>query len=473
MIDANYTLSNGDGNSANEARYMALLVPSTLTLTAARNVIVPATSKMYTVRNLSTGGFAVTVKTSAGAGISVPNGKTMILYCNGTDVLDGTTYFTDISVGALDVQSGDALIYSLTVGRGPGAVATNTTFGYQANNSITTSSQHTAIGYRANASMVAMGNIGAPGDGNVALGYKALEVNTGTTSITRNVAVGNAALLGSTTGTLNTAVGSNTAIAITSGTQNVAVGADAMYQAQTSASYNVAVGYQALGGNPVNNNVAVGYKALLNYLGSSLTAVGYHALTGASGSSGTTGNAGCVAVGSNALATLDSVTYGAAVQNTALGFNAGQAHQSGSNNTFIGYTAAGSTVSASNEFTLGNASIATLRCQVTSITALSDARDKTEVAPLPYGLSFVQSLNPVSFTWNTRDGAKVGIKSSGFIAQDLKAAQDAVGAAETLNLVYESNPEKLEATYGNLIPVLVKAIQELKAEFDAYKTSHP
>ena len=86
MTNADYTLTNGNGNAANEARYMALLVPSSLTLTAARNIIVPTSSKSYIVRNLSTGGFAVTVKTSGGSGISVPNGSTMLLYCDGPNV---------------------------------------------------------------------------------------------------------------------------------------------------------------------------------------------------------------------------------------------------------------------------------------------------------------------------------------------------------------------------------------------------
>ena len=87
MIDANYTLLNADGNlGTNEARYMALLVPSSLTLTAARNIIVPSTSKTYIVKNATTGGFSVTVKTSAGAGVEVPNGRTMLLYCDGPNV---------------------------------------------------------------------------------------------------------------------------------------------------------------------------------------------------------------------------------------------------------------------------------------------------------------------------------------------------------------------------------------------------
>ncbi len=87
MTNADYTLTNGNGSAANEARYMALLVPSSLTLTANRNIIVPSTSKMYVVKNATTGGFSVVVKTSAGTGIEVPNGNTMLLYCDGTNVI--------------------------------------------------------------------------------------------------------------------------------------------------------------------------------------------------------------------------------------------------------------------------------------------------------------------------------------------------------------------------------------------------
>jgi hypothetical protein len=121
--------------------------------------------------------------------------------------------------------------------------------------------------------------------------------------------------------------------------------------------------------------------------------------------------------------------------------------------------------SSSNEVTLGDSAITTLRCQVTSITALSDARDKTDVTPLPSGLTTVMALNPVRFTWAMRDGGKVGIRSSGFIAQELQTVDD-----EWLHLVYAENPDKLEATYGNLIPVLVRAIQELKMELDSLRS---
>ena len=57
---------------------------------------------------------------------------------------------------------------------------------------------------------------------------------------------------------------------------------------------------------------------------------------------------------------------------------------------------------------------------------------------------------------------------SGFIAQELQEAQK---DSDYLDLVMDGNPEKLEAKQGNLIPVLVKAIQELSAEVQALKAA--
>ena len=52
--------------------------------------------------------------------------------------------------------------------------------------------------------------------------------------------------------------------------------------------------------------------------------------------------------------------------------------------------------------------------------------------------------------------------TAGFIAQELDEAQT-TGNAEWLNLVLKDNPEKWEATPGNLLPIMVKAIQDLKS----------
>jgi hypothetical protein len=66
-----------------------------------------------------------------------------------------------------------------------------------------------------------------------------------------------------------------------------------------------------------------------------------------------------------------------------------------------------------------------------------------------------------------RDGGKVGVKDIGFIAQELAEVEDALNAHDVLALTYRENPEKLEASYGRLVPILVKAIQELSARLDA------
>jgi hypothetical protein len=81
---SNYTLTVTNGAS-DEARNAVLNI--TGTLTAAINVICPTAAKTYIVKNGTTGGFAITLKTSAGTGISVPNGETTFLYCDGANVV--------------------------------------------------------------------------------------------------------------------------------------------------------------------------------------------------------------------------------------------------------------------------------------------------------------------------------------------------------------------------------------------------
>jgi hypothetical protein len=175
-------------------------------------------------------------------------------------------------------------------------------------------------------------------------------------------------------------------------------------------------------------------------------------------------NASGISVGtSSTYNTIFGFSSGAGItgrNNTVAGYNAATTLTTGSNNTLLGYGANSSSATVSNEITLGNSSITALRCNAT-ITSLSDARDKTNVEPIPAGLAFISELNPVKFTWAMRDGGKVGIDEFGFIAQELQSAQKSTGIHYP-NLVSESNPDKLEASYATLIPSIVKAIQELK-----------
>jgi hypothetical protein len=57
------------------------------TLTALRDVIVPTVRRQWTIFANVTGGFGVRVKTAAGSGITVADGKRAILECDGTNVV--------------------------------------------------------------------------------------------------------------------------------------------------------------------------------------------------------------------------------------------------------------------------------------------------------------------------------------------------------------------------------------------------
>jgi hypothetical protein len=86
MVDANYTLTNFNGIT-NEARNAVLVV--TGTNAAIRDLIPPVQKKLYTIVNNTTGGFAIRVIGVSGTGVSVPNGATCLVYCDGTNFVNG------------------------------------------------------------------------------------------------------------------------------------------------------------------------------------------------------------------------------------------------------------------------------------------------------------------------------------------------------------------------------------------------
>ena len=161
-------------------------------------------------------------------------------------------------------------------------------------------------------------------------------------------------------------------------------------------------------------------------------------------------------------------------ENVHIGYdvNTGLSNPVLANTVVVGYQAAASSASATNEITLGNASIATLRCQVTSITALSDARDKENIEPLSNASAFIKDLKPVKFDWNRRDGISGRKHDMGFLAQDLDEAQSKHGIEDHLDIVYKSNPKALEAAYGKLLPILVQALKEQQEEIEKLKSKN-
>ncbi len=100
--------------------------------------------------------------------------------------------------------------------------------------------------------------------------------------------------------------------------------------------------------------------------------------------------------------------------------------------------------------------------------SVSDARLKEDISTLPYGLNTVMQLNPISFYWKTQfadpnTGNTINLREMrgadlelGFLAQEAKQViPEAVG---------ENEDGTLYVDYVKMIPVLVKAIQELRRD---------
>ena len=82
MVNANYTLTDLNGVS-DEARNAVLVVGGTNS--AIRNIVAPSVNKTYIIANNTVGGFAIIIKTSGGTGLTIPNGATQTVYCDGSE----------------------------------------------------------------------------------------------------------------------------------------------------------------------------------------------------------------------------------------------------------------------------------------------------------------------------------------------------------------------------------------------------
>jgi hypothetical protein len=331
----------------------------------------------------------------------------------------------------------------------------NTGIGHSSLSNLTTGHSNTALGYGSLYS-------NTTGYQNTALGYESLSFNT---EGFHNTTVGYQSLLLNTIGFFNTALGSKSLLSNTTGSENTALGYQSLFS-NTTGYYNTANGLQTLYNNTTgHSNTANGMNALYyNTTGYYNTANGMDALY-----SNTTGSLN-TATGYQSLYSNTTGFY-----NTALGYSSGTGITTGSNLTCIGNNAEPTSGTAANQITLGDNQVTSLRCNVQTITSLSDARDKKNIKDLSLGINFIMKLKPRIYNWDKRewyednksDGSKMKEEpTAGFIAQELDAAQ-ITSNAEWLNLVLKDNPEKWEATPGNLFPVLVKAVQELKTEKDS------
>ena len=162
-------------------------------------------------------------------------------------------------------------------------------------------------------------------------------------------------------------------------------------------------------------------------------------------------------------------------RNICIGDNAGFDITSGGNNIAIGWNTGragsqtpqslGSITTISNEIQMGNNSHVGAYIKI-AWTVTSDARDKGKIKDVPHGLDFVNKLQPKSFEFKLdRKAEKTdGIERYGFLAQDvLELEQD------NAVLINKNDENNLKMTNDYLVPILVNAIQELKAEIEILK----
>ena len=404
-------------------------------------VIVPSNKKLYFVYNNCSSG-TITMKVAGQTGVTVAKGDKQILVSNGTDVQEAITPGVDgettVSITALGVNAGTALTSgsaNVTIGYNAGAAITSgqflTLIGHDAGSAITNNLYTTAVGADA-------GSQYAKSSNNY-FGYAAgRNMNS-----SENCGFGFLSVrgVGGATGGGNSGFGNETLSALTTGSNNVAVGV-------------------------------------------------------ASGLSVTTGG-GNVFVGKGAGYYTSAVTTGS--NNVIIGYNTSSGSASASNRIVIGQQVSGT---ADNRITVGSAgNIAELDLDGsdTSWAASSDERLKENIQTSNIGLDLIASLRPVTYQWKKckdidpsvpgyvpeyDDEGKYNPQSDervhgdgdsvyhGFIAQESEAAI-AANNADVMRMVKQRDDGIYTVAPATLIPALVKAIQELKAEFDAYKSTHP
>ena len=95
---ASFTVLQGDT--------LAVLIEVGGTLTAARNLVLRTINhKLWFVRNATAGGFGITVKTAAGTGVRIPNGKGAWCYGDGTNIVRADTLASPTGGGSLEAQA--------------------------------------------------------------------------------------------------------------------------------------------------------------------------------------------------------------------------------------------------------------------------------------------------------------------------------------------------------------------------------
>ena len=508
-------LTSGTNNVAIGRSAMTAVVTGEYNVAVGRNAGGSITSGNY---NVAIGGLSLDANNTGGGNVAI---GTSSLGANTTG--DGNTAVGNDALSANTTAAGNTAVgISALLANTTGSA--NTAVGKGSLDANTTGGSNVAVGQDALTA-------NTTGAGNIGIGVGALRLNTTAGEVT---GIGDGCLAANTTGATNTAYGAQSLSKNTTGGANTAVGGYSMQnnttghsnfagglnslRANTTAHYNTAVGHSALTANTTGGyNTAVGQNALLAHTtgnfntavgraaagsmtsGSSMTAVGVNA-----GHATTTGNSNTF-IGESA-----GLTNTTGAENTYIGDYAGRAGginmTTGSHNVYIGNSTSGSAVGNIAEIVLGRAILGNgsktftvgvtygttyrktldLTSNATSFSNPSDERLKENITDSSVGLNFINDLRPITYTWKAKKDVPTdmsqyeenstvpcsgtGKTNYGFIAQEVKTAIDNYNVADgqDIHTVDPDGTQKLSP--AELVPMLVKAVQELSARITALES---
>jgi len=388
----------------------------------------------------------------------------------------GYNALTTLTSGAGNIAVGYQALQQQTDG------ANNVAIGYTALNTANTGeSNNISIGYQSMLSVdhadadnnVVIGHQagiggGAAMSGCVAIGANAMD-STAANAQTGTIAIGQSALTALTSGAGNTAVGHNSLLTTATGTKNTAIGYESLKIAVDGGEQCTAVGYMALDATNHANadkNTAVGSDALgANTSGQQNTGLGAN-----TGATLTTGDANVLLGENSNVSTADAQQQIAIGQGIACTGNATVTIGAGSNTASLGLDGSDTSWAA----------------------ASSDERLKENIQTSTAGLSFVNDLRPVTYNWKKQKdidknlelykknndrgvsdnapclGHEYGTTLHGFIAQEVKTAIDNHSEIKEGFKMWKEYDSGIQTVAdGAIIPMLVKAVQELTAKVEA------
>ena len=132
-----------------------------------------------------------------------------------------------------------------------------------------------------------------------------------------------------------------------------------------------------------------------------------------------------------------------------------------------GFVDMGTPTTLCHHIIMGNVAHTCAMIQI-GLTTVSDCRDKSCFKEVPHGLDFVNALKPTEYQFKkSRDSEETdGVTRYGFLAQDVIALE-----GDSPVVASATDPDKLKYTEAHMVPILVKAIQELSAEVKRLKES--